>query len=51
VGDRIRELADAAGMHYGDYIAALCAEKVGMPDLAPQPADRSSEVELPIAAA
>lgn len=50
VGDRVRERADAAGMSYSDYIAAVLARDVGMPDLAPR-AERAVLEELPIPAA
>ena len=47
VGDRVRELADAAGMPYGEYISAVLAREVGLPELAPKPEHRDDE-ELPI---
>jgi len=50
VGDRVRELADAAGMPYGEYISAILAREVGMPDLAPR-AENADRQELPIPAA
>lgn len=50
VGERVRELAEAAGMSYSDYIAAVLARDVGMPDLAPRVENVSHE-ELPIPAA
>ncbi|WIB72551.1 hypothetical protein [Curtobacterium sp. MCBD17_026] len=34
-----------------DYLAALIAADLQMPDQAPKPVDRSAETELPIAAA
>jgi hypothetical protein len=50
VGERVRELAEAAGMSYSDYIAAVLARDVGMPDLAPRTENVRHE-ELPIPAA
>lgn len=50
VGDRVRELADAADMTYGDYISAILAREVGMPELAPR-AENTDRQELPIPAA
>lgn len=50
VGERVRELAEAAGMSYSDYIAAVLARDVGMPDLAPR-AENARHEELPIPAA
>lgn len=49
VGDVVRAQADAAGMTYGDYISAILAREVGMPDLAPR-APHANDEELPIAA-
>ena len=47
VGDRVRELADAADMPYGEYISAVLAREVGLPDLAPK-SNRADDEELPI---
>lgn len=48
VGDEIRQRADAAGMHYGEYIAAVLAREVGMPELAPVPSVSADQEALPI---
>jgi hypothetical protein len=50
LGIAIREHADSAGMSYGDYIAAILARELGMPEYAPVPPGPRQE-ELPIPAA
>lgn len=47
VGDRVRQLADDSGMSYGDFISAILAREVGLPDLAPKP-NHADDEELPI---
>lgn len=50
----IKTNADAVGMAYGEYITAIVAESLGMPEYAPKPPrDRGNELpirfeELPI---
>jgi hypothetical protein len=48
VGNAIRERAEQAGMHYGEYIAAVLACAVDMPDLAPLAATPANQEALPI---
>lgn len=48
VGTAIRERAQEAGMHYGEYIAAVLACAVDMPDLAPVAATPANQEALPI---
>lgn len=50
LGELIREQADAAGMAYGDYIAAILAKELGMPELAPTP-PKPQRLELSLPAA
>lgn len=43
----IKANATAAGLSYGEYMTALAAEALGMPEFAPQP-PRNRANELPI---
>ena len=47
VGDAIRHNAEELGMTYGDYIAAILARELGMPEHAPM-LPRPINEELPI---
>ena len=47
VGDAIRHNAEELDMTYGDYIAAILARELGMPEYAPLP-PHSNDEELPI---
>ena len=47
VGDAIRHNAEELDMTYGDYIAAILARELGMPEHAPMPPHSNNE-ELPI---
>lgn len=48
VGEEVRRLAAAAGLPVSEYITAVLAREVGMPDLAPVPRRRQTSAELPI---
>lgn len=44
----IKANATAAGLSYGEYITALAAESLGMPEYAPRPRrDRINELPIP----
>lgn len=51
VGNVIRARADALRMTYGEYCAALLAQAVGMPELAPQPPTPATQPQLPLKSA
>jgi hypothetical protein len=42
----LRENARRLGMSYGDYLVALAAERLNMPEFAPRPQDHTSELDL-----
>ena len=48
VGDAIRAMSDQTGMAISDVIAALAAESLGMPELAPHPPRTFDQQELPL---
>lgn len=49
IADAVRERADERGMTVSDYIASLLAREVGLAELAPEVAPRSThQEELPI---
>lgn len=48
VGDAIRALSDQTGMAISDVIAALAAESLGMPEMAPQALRSYDQQELPL---
>ena len=44
----IKANADAIGLSYGEYVTALAAEALGMPEYAPRPSrDRANELPIP----
>ncbi|TIH33802.1 hypothetical protein [Subtercola vilae] len=44
----IKTNADALGLAYGEYITAIVAESLGMPEYAPRPErDRTNELPIP----
>tara|TARA_Y100000114_G_scaffold151597_1_gene168570 strand:+ start:188 stop:424 length:237 start_codon:yes stop_codon:yes gene_type:complete len=44
----IKRNADATGLSYGEYITALAAQQLGMPEYAPQPPrNRAEELDFP----
>ena len=47
VGELIRDNAEALGMSFGDYISAIVANHLGMPQYAPQPLHLDQQ-ELPL---
>ncbi|GGI42872.1 hypothetical protein GCM10010988_41210 [Cnuibacter physcomitrellae] len=47
-GAILKENADREGLSYGEYLVALAAQALGMPEYAPsQPRDRANELPLP----
>ena len=47
-GEILKERAEQHGMSYGDYLVALAAEALQMPQFAPRPPrDRTSELNFP----
>jgi len=47
VGEVVRSNAEALGMSYGDYISAIVANHLGLPQYAPQ-VPISNQEELPL---
>lgn len=44
----IRQNADASGLSYGEYMVALVADALGMPEYAPKPPrERAAELDIP----
>jgi hypothetical protein len=47
----IKHNATAVGLSYGEYVTALVAESLGMPEYAPKPPrDRANELPIPLEA-
>lgn len=46
LGAVIRQRAEEARMTYGEYIAAILARELGMPEYAPQPPRRHEELPI-----